>query len=88
MSGSDSVVINTRVKGYTSRVLGVVKEKFGLRDKGQAVDKIAEIVGDEFVEREAKDEYVRKILAIHHEHVKKHPGGRMSDKELDELCGM
>ena len=88
MGGSESVAVNVKIKDYTSRVLGVVKEKYGLRDKGQALDKFAELYGNEFVEREVKDEYVKKILAIHHAHVKKHPGRRMSDKELDELAGM
>lgn len=88
MGDSESIAINTKVKQYTSRVLGVVKEKYGLRDKGQAMDKIAELFGDEFVDREVKEEYVKKILAIHNAHLKKHPNRRMTDKELDELCGM
>lgn len=32
-------MMNLKVKGYTSRVLGVVKEKYGLRDKGEAMVK-------------------------------------------------
>ncbi|MDP2666634.1 MAG: DUF2683 family protein [Candidatus Diapherotrites archaeon] len=84
----DSVAINTKVKGYTSRVLGVVKEKYGLRDKGEALDKFAEMFGDEFVEQEASEAYAKKILKITEEHYRKHPNRRMSDKELDELCGL
>lgn len=83
----DSVAINTKVKGYTSRVLGVVKEKYGLRDKGEALDKFAELFGDEFVDREATEEYVKKLLKIEEEHFKKHGNRRMSDKELDALFG-
>lgn len=83
----DSVAINTKVKGYTSRVLGVVKEKYGLRDKGEALDKFAEMFGDEFVDREASEEYVKKLLKIEEEHFKKHGNRRMNDKELDALFG-
>ncbi|MEK6970178.1 MAG: hypothetical protein AABW68_00595 [archaeon] len=85
---SDVIAMNVRVKPYTSRVLGVLKERYGLRDKGEALDRFAEMFGNEFVEREAKEEYVKKILAIHHEHIKKHPRRVMSDEELDALCGL
>lgn len=84
----ETVTMNVKVGVYTSRVLGVVKEKYGLKDKGEALDKFAEMYGDEFVEREASEEYVKRILAIHHAHLKKHPNRKMTDKELDELCGM
>ena len=37
------VTVNLRVKGYTNRVLGVLKEMYGLNDKGKAMDKFAEL---------------------------------------------
>ena len=82
------VTMNVKVKDYTSRVLGVVKEKYGLRDKAQALDKFAELYGDEYVEKEATDEYVKKILKITEDHFRNHPNRRMTNKELDELCGL
>ena len=44
------------VNEYTNRVLGVIKEKFGLKDKAAALNKFADMFGEEFVEREVKDE--------------------------------
>ena len=53
---------------YTSRVLDVIKAKFGLKTKGQALDKFAEMYGEEFVDLEVKEEYVKKILAIENDY--------------------
>ena len=82
-----NVMMNLKVKGYTSRVLGVVKEKYGLRDKSQAIDKFAEIYGDEFVEKEASEEYMKKFLRIEEKHFKKYGYRKMSSIELDKLFG-
>ncbi|VVB98957.1 Uncharacterised protein [uncultured archaeon] len=82
------VTMNLKVSDYASRVLGVVKEKYGLRDKSQALDKFTELHGEEFVEKEASDEYVKKILCITEDYFHKHPNRRMTDKELDALCGL
>lgn len=82
-----TVMMNLKVKDYTSRVLGVVKEKYGLRDKSEAMDKFADMYGEEFVEREVKDSYIKKILRIEEDYFKKHPNRRMTDKELDALFG-
>ncbi len=87
MNESNVVAMSVRVKEYTSRVLGVLKEKYGLRDKGEALDKFAELFGDEFVEKEVKDEYIKKILEIEESHFKKYGYRKMSDKELDALFG-
>jgi hypothetical protein len=83
----DFVTMNVKVRDYTSRVLGVIKEKYGLRDKGEALDKFAELFGDDYVEKQASDEYVKKILKIEEEHFKKYGHRKMSDKELDALFG-
>ena len=64
-----------------------LKEKYGLRDKGDALDKFAEIFGDDYIEKEASDEYMKKFLKIEEEHFKKYGYKKMSDKELDELFG-
>ena len=82
-----SVAMNIKVRGYTNRVLGVVKEKYGLRDKGEALDKFAEIYGDEFVEKEASDEYMKKFRRIVNDHFKKYGYRKMDDMELDALFG-
>ncbi|MFA6908179.1 MAG: antitoxin [Candidatus Micrarchaeia archaeon] len=72
---------------YTNHVLNVIKAKFGLTDKSGAINKLAEIYGEDYVEKDANGEYVKKILDIEERHFKKYGNRKMSLKELDELCG-
>ncbi|MDP2974101.1 MAG: DUF2683 family protein [Candidatus Diapherotrites archaeon] len=81
-----TLTINIKVKDYTNRVLGVVKEKYGLRDKGNALDKFAEMYGEEFVEPEVKEEVIREVIESCDRHIKKYGFRKMSVKELDKLC--
>jgi dephospho-CoA kinase len=83
-----AVNIRAEVSDYASRVLGVVKEKYGLKDKSEAVNKFVEMFGEEFVEQEMKDEALRELIKTCDEHFKKHGNRKMSLKELDKLCGM
>ncbi|HLD59262.1 MAG TPA: hypothetical protein VI977_06565 [archaeon] len=78
--------MNLKVKEYTSRVLGVVKEKYGLKDKAAALDKFAEIYGEEFVEPEVKDEVVQEVIDSCERHIKKYGFRKMSIEEFDKLC--
>ncbi len=80
-----TVTMNVKVKDYTSRVIGVVKEKYGLHDKSEALDKFAELYGDEFVDKEIKEEVVREVIESCERHVKKYGFRKMSQSELDKL---
>ncbi len=81
--------INVTINEYTGRVLGVIKEKFGLKDKGAALNKFAEMYGFEYVEPEIKEEIIKNILRMDDEYFKKHPKGKaMTLKELDTLTGI
>ena len=71
---------------YTNRVLNVVKAKFGLKDKSEALNRFVKLYGDEEVEMEAKDDYIKKVLEIDQRHMKKYANRKMTLKELDELC--
>jgi len=77
--------LRLNISEYTNRVLGVIKEKFGLNDKSQALDKFAEIFGDEFVEKLPKDQYIKRLIEIEKNHFKKYKNRRMTDKEFNEL---
>ena len=81
-----TLTMNIKVKDYTNRVLGVVKEKYGLRDKGNALDKFAEMYGEEFVEPEVKEKVIREVIESCDRHIKKYGFRKMSVKELDKLC--
>ncbi|MFH0715019.1 MAG: hypothetical protein V1847_05120 [Candidatus Diapherotrites archaeon] len=82
---SNSVAMNVKVKNYTNRVLGVVKEKYGLRDKGEALDKFAEMYGEEFVDREVKDEVVREVIESCERHIKKYGYRTRTASQLRKL---
>lgn len=82
-----TVTLNLKVSGYGNRVLGVVKEKFGLNDKSEALEKFVEMFGDEFVEREVKEEIILETIRQANEMEKK--GLKpISFEELDKLCGL
>lgn len=74
------------INEHANRVLNIVKAKFGLKDKSEAINKFVEIFGEEVEQMNAKDEYVKKIIQICNEHFKKHPNRSMSLRELDKLC--
>lgn len=71
---------------YTNKVLNTIKIKFDLKDKSEAINKFAELCGDEIVEKEAKDQYIKKILQIDEKHLKKYGHRKMTLNELDRLC--
>ena len=84
----ESNLISARVEldGYTNKVLAVLKAKYGLRDKSEAIKKFAELYGDEIVEKDAKEEYIKNMIKEVDEHLKKYGRRKMSFEELDALC--
>lgn len=46
------------------RILNIVKAKFGLKNKSQAVALIAKIYGESFLESELRPEYLEKLMKI------------------------
>ncbi len=56
-------VINIDEK--TNRVLNIVKAKFGLKDKSQAISLVVNEYEQNVLEPELRPEYVKKALRIH-----------------------
>ena len=83
-----SVNVNLIIDDYTNRVLGVVKEMYGLKDKGQALVKLVHIYGDEYVDRPVKEEYAKQALADTEAHFKKYGVRRKTKKDLNTLFGV
>jgi len=77
-------MVDARVElnNYSNRVLAVVKAKYDLKDKSQALNRFIDMHGEEEVEKKAKDSYVKKILKIEEEHFKKHGFRHTSMKDL------
>ena len=59
-------MISARVEldDYANRVLGIIKIKFGLRDKSEALNKFIELYGEEIMEKEASEEYTKKSGSV------------------------
>ena len=81
-------IISARVElgDYANKVLGIIKIKYGLKDKSEALNKFIEIYGDDVLEKEATEEYTQKVIAISNNHFKKYGSKKMSLQELDKLC--
>nr|AQS34721.1 hypothetical protein [uncultured archaeon] len=86
----ESQKISARVEldDYSNKILSMVKAKYGLKDKSQAINKFVMIYGDEILEREASEEYAKKIIEITNQHFKKYGNKKMSLQELNNLCEM
>ena len=73
---------------YSNKVIGVIKAKFGLKDKTEALNKFIEIYGDDIIDKEASEDYVKKIGEIADRHFKKYGNKKMSLQELDSICSI
>ena len=87
-SGDKMVFAQIYLSDYANRVINVIKAKFGLKDKSEAINKFIDLYGSELVEKEANDKYLKKILEIEERHIKKYGKRKMTLKELDALCGV
>lgn len=75
------------IDDYSNKVLGIIKIKYALKDKSEALNKFIEIFGENFIEKESNEEYVQKVILIADNHFKKYGKRKMSLQELDKLCG-
>ena len=53
--------IRLEADNYTLRVLDVIKGKYGLKNRSEALKKFAKEYGEEFVEPELSDSYVQML---------------------------
>ncbi len=80
-------MISARVNlnSYANKVFGIVKLKYELKDKSEAINKFVEIYGEDIVEKDANSEYAKKVMKIADKHFKNYGNRKMSKKELDLL---
>ena len=71
---------------YANKVINMVKIKFGLKDKSEALNKFIELYGEDVVENEASEEYAKKVIEIANNHLKKYSHRKMTLQELNKLC--
>jgi len=72
------------INEYTNRVFGVIKAKYGLKDKSESINKFVELYGYNEIEPEVREDYLKELNKIQKDTLKN--GFKpMTRKELDEL---
>ncbi len=67
-----------KIEEHTNRIINIIKAKYGLKDKSEAIDLMAEQYEQEVLEPELRPEYLEKLQKI-----KKQKGIRF--KNIQEL---
>jgi hypothetical protein len=52
------------ISDHTNRILNIVKAKYGLNDKSQAINVLAEEYEEEMMEPDLRPNYIKKALKI------------------------
>lgn len=55
------------IQERSNRILNIIKAKYGLKDKSEAIDMMAKNYEQEILKPELRPEYVKKALKIHAE---------------------
>lgn len=85
---ADIVSARVELNEYTNKVLNIIKIKFNLKDKSEAINKFIDIYGEDIVEKEVSDEYMQKVIQICDDHFAKHGLKKMTLEELHKLTGV
>ncbi|MCX6803716.1 MAG: DUF2683 family protein [Candidatus Diapherotrites archaeon] len=83
--GGTMTIARVLLDEYSNKVINVVKAKYSLKDKSEALNKFIHTYGQEETDLDAKDEYVEKVEKIVENHYKKYGYQNMSLEELDKL---
>ena len=71
------------IKENTNRILNILKAKYGLKDKSQAIDIMAKEYEQEILEPELRPEYIEKAKEI----MKEKPVKVGTPKDLRKMMG-
>lgn len=52
------------INEHSNRIFNIVKAKYGLKDKSEAIELVAEVYEEQILEPELKPEYEKKISKI------------------------
>lgn len=67
-----------QISEKANRVLNILKAKYDLKDKSQAINKMAEEFGEVLLEPQLRPEYVKKLKKIEEE-------GTVSEEEFERM---
>ena len=68
----------------TNRILNILKAKYGLKDKSEAIDRMAQEYEEEILEPELRPEYINKARKI----MKEKPIRVGTTKDLRKMMGL
>ena len=72
------------IKENTNRLLNIIKAKYGLKDKSQAIDVMAQEYEQEILEPELRPEYIKKAEKI----MKEKPVSVGTPKDLRKMMDL
>ena len=67
---------------YTSRVLDVVKGKYGLKNRNEALNKFVKEYGGDLIEPEINENILKEIEEEYNKHIEKNGFKNMQEDEL------
>ena len=73
---------------YTVRVLDVVKGKFGLKNRNEALKKLVDEHGPAYAEMRIDEQILQELDRTVADHAKKHKLRKMTEQQLDILLGL
>jgi len=85
MESQRSISARIELSPQANRILNVVKAKYNLKDKSEAINKFLEIHGHDLIEEEIREDYVKEVLERVDKHMRNHKGRKMTIAQLDAL---
>jgi hypothetical protein len=73
---------------HTARVLDVIKGKYGLKNRDEALRRLALETEDKYVELKANELVLRELDEIYETHKKEHKNRKMINKDLKRLLNV
>lgn len=67
-----------QISEKANRILNIIKAKYSLKDKSQAINKMAEEFGEVLLEPQLRPEYIKKLKRIEKE-------GTVSEEEFEKM---
>lgn len=77
-----------KMDDYSKRVLDVIKGKYGLSNRNEALKQLIELEGYKYVEPLPNESVLKEIDSEYEEHKKKHPNRKMKDNELRRILNV
>ena len=73
---------------HTVRVLDVIKGKYGLKNRDEALRRLALETEDKYVEQKANEEVLRELDKTYEKHKQTNKNRKMTNKELKRLLNV